>query len=57
MGLLMYIFRRKGVVLSPGKRSRVSREKYSYDFDGRLPRCVHCKKILIKLTQKRYLPI
>ncbi len=52
MGLLMYIFRRKGVVLSPGKRSRVSREKYSYDLDGRLPRCAHCKKNLNKVDSK-----
>lgn len=52
MGFLMFIFRRKGVILRPGKRSRVSREKYSYDLDERTPRCAHCRKKLNKVDSE-----
>lgn len=52
LGFLMYSFKKKGAVLRPGKRSRVSREKYSYDLDGRVPRCAHCKKDLHKVASK-----
>lgn len=52
MGFLMFIFRKKGAVLRPGKRSRASREKFSYDLDERTPRCAHCKKNLHKVDSK-----
>jgi len=50
MGFLM--LRKKGVILSPGKRSRVSREQYSDDLNGQTPRCAHCKKNLNKVDSK-----
>ncbi|ABW30254.1 TPM domain-containing protein [Acaryochloris marina] len=52
LGFLMYSLKKKGAVLRPGKRSRVSREKYSYDLDGRVPRCAHCKQALHKIASK-----
>lgn len=47
MGFLMK--RKKGVLLKPGKRSRVSREEYSNDLGISPPRCMYCQKNLKKL--------
>lgn len=48
MGSLMN--RKKGVLLKPGKRSRVSREEYSNDLGFLPPRCMHCQKSLKKVN-------
>lgn len=47
MGFL--IKKRKGVLLKPGKHSRVSREEYSNDLGYLPPRCMYCQKSLKKM--------
>ena len=49
-GMSLLINRKKGALLKPGKRSRVSREKYSNDLRSTPPRCIYCQKSLKKVN-------
>lgn len=48
-GLGFLIKKKKGTLLKPGKRSRVSREEYSNDLGITPPRCMYCQKKLRKV--------
>ncbi|WP_299415094.1 YgcG family protein [Acaryochloris sp. IP29b_bin.148] len=48
-GLGFLIKKKKGTLLRPGKRSRVSREEYSNDLGFTPPRCMYCQKSLRKV--------
>ncbi|MGR3275011.1 TPM domain-containing protein [Acaryochloris marina NIES-2412] len=49
-GMSFLINRKKGALLKPGKRSRVSREEYSNDLRSTPPRCIYCQKSLKKVN-------
>ncbi|WP_299485474.1 YgcG family protein [Acaryochloris sp. IP29b_bin.137] len=48
-GMGFLIKKKKGTLLKPGKRSRVSREEYSNDLGFTPPRCMYCQKSLRKV--------
>ncbi|QUY44457.1 YgcG family protein [Acaryochloris marina] len=49
-GMSFLVNRKKGALLKPGKRSRVSREEYSNDLRSTPPRCIYCQKSLKKVN-------